>query len=419
MKRTIIFLLAVLIVFPVFAERIPMPQVIMPTVASNGFGGHHVAYTDNVFSLLVNPAAMMRVQKRSFITLAPSVFNPESTFKLLGSVPDIMGGDLSGLGGILNTLSAQKGKIALGMELREFPFSIAWVANGFGFGLWNRTFINLNIKQTNLEADIFEDIMLPVGLSFRVFEAGGHTIDGGVTIKPFARVMAKTSVDILNVVGGGNFGDILDNIGSIPLVVGGTIDAGFLYRWNVGFSAGITFNDIFSYAPVVYDMNTLINTSGTGSGSMGDVYYIPFTMNLGVAYDFKLGLLWPKAPKFLANTGFTIAADWRNITNAFNQNDYLNSRNFLLDLGFGVKVCLFDILNVRVGMNEMLPSVGLGVDLGPVEIEAAYYGKEFGFEPGQFSTAMLELSLSIRPDAKKRNWPWTKRTIVGMFTGTN
>ncbi|MCL2319307.1 MAG: hypothetical protein FWC45_04425, partial [Treponema sp.] len=52
--------LAVCLALPVFAADVPMPPVTMPTAASNGFGGHHVAYTDNVFSLLVNPAAMIQ-----------------------------------------------------------------------------------------------------------------------------------------------------------------------------------------------------------------------------------------------------------------------------------------------------------------------------------------------------------------------
>jgi hypothetical protein len=410
MKRTIIIILAVFLTFPVFAERISMPQVIMPTAASNGFGGHHVAYTDNVFSLLVNPAAMIQVQQRSFFTLAPTIFNPQSTFKLFSGLSSMVSdGNFSDMGGILDTLSDQKGKLALGMELREFPFSIAWVANGFGFGLWNRTFINLNIKQTYVEAYVLEDVMLPVGFAFKVFEVGAHNIDGGITLKPFARAMANTELSILSISNSDD--DLLDDINA-PLIVGGTFDLGFLYRWNVGLSAGLTFDDIFSYGKEVMDFNSDNNNS-----SGDNTYYIPFTMNMGVAYDFKVGTFWEGAPKFLADTGFTLAADWRNVFNIFNQDDYLDHYNYLLDFGVGLKVCLFDILNVRVGMNEMLPAVGVGLDLGPIEIDLAYYGKEFGFEPGQLSTAVLEFSFSVRPEAKKRYWPWTNQSIVGIISG--
>jgi len=71
------------------------------------------------------------------------------------------------------------------------------------------------------------------------------------------------------------------------------------------------------------------------------------------------------------------------------------------------------MLKLRIGLNEMLPSFGFGVNLGPVEIDFAYYGKEFGSEPGQFSNAMIGFSVSVRPGAKKRNWPWARRAIFG------
>jgi hypothetical protein len=171
-----------------------------------------------------------------------------------------------------------------------------------------------------------------------------------------------------------------------------------MYRWDIGLRAGFTFNDIYSGGKNVYNF--------TGGEKDNDIYYIPFTMNMGLAYDIKV-------LKFM---DFAIMADWRDIRNAFNQNDYLR-RNALLDLGFGFQFSLFEIIRLRIGMNEMLPAAGLGFDLGPCKIDFAYYGKEFGNEPGQLSTAMLEFSFSIRPGAKKRDFPWARRSIVGAITG--
>ena len=398
MKKTAIvfILLVVFLSFPVFAEKTAMPPITMPTVASNGFGGHHLAYTDNIFALLVNPAAIMRVQQKSFFTLAPSVFNPQSTLELSRSLADLASGDTSALGNAADTLSKQKGKIALGFELREFPFSFAWVANGFGFGLWNRTFVNLNIVGTYLEANVFSDVMLPIGFAFKIFSFEKSSLDMGITVKPFARAKAWEEVKITDLIGDTNmFSDDL----SIPIIVGGTFNVGLLYRWS-GFSAGFTFNDIFSRGRVVYEFNN------TGKEKDRNNYYIPFTMNFGVAYDIKLF-------RFL---GLTLAADWHDIRNVFLQNDYLR-RNWLLDLSAGFQLSLFNIVKFRVGMNELLPACGFGLDLGPVEIAIAYYGKEFGREPGQLSAAVLETSFAIRPGAKKRDWPWTRRSIVGLFSG--
>ena len=399
MKRRFLFFITILITimmltaFPVFAERVAMPAVSIPTAASNGFGGAHVAYTDNVFALLVNPAAIMQVQQWSFVTLAPSLFSPQGTFSLFAPIADFARGDSNALGRAANTLSEKRGRIPLGAELREFPFSFAWVTNGFGIGLWNRTFVNANIVGTNVEAHIFSDIMLPVGFAVSILSLENHTVDAGLTLKPFMRLRVQERQTILSLMTDGT-DDFIDNM-NVPLLLGGTFDMGLMYRWRPGLRAGLTFSDIYSHAAAAYNIN----------GWDGNTYYIPFTINAGLAYEFSLHFF-----------KFTLAADWRNITNIFNQDDYFR-RNFTLDFGVGLQVAVFDIGYARIGMNEMLPSVGIGVDLGSFKIDMAYYGREFSNEPGQLSAAVVEMSVSFRPDAKKMHWPWAKRSLAGMIFG--
>jgi len=394
MKQKVFFIifLAVLMTMPVFADRrVAMEPLAMPNAASSGFGGTHVAYTDNVFSLLVNPAAMIRVQQRSFFSLSASLFNPQSTFDISDAVMDMVSdGDTSNLGNIADTLSRHEGMIALGGELREFPFSFAWVANGFGFALWNRTFVRGEIIGDTVRAVAFNDTILPVGFAFRILDMDGHSIDAGFTLKPFIRIMAHESVFITDLMDDADF-DL-----TVPVILGGGLDFGLLYRWDTGFQAGLTFSDILSRGTVVGNIADLEDTNR---------YYIPFTVNAGVSYSFR-------PVDFL---GLTLAADWRDIGNLFNQDDYLNNRSFLLDFGIGVQVSLFNMLFVRMGMSEMLPAAGLGIHLGAVQIDLAYYGREFGYEPGQLSTAAVDLTIAIRPGARERNWGWTRRTVMGSL----
>jgi hypothetical protein len=169
-----------------------------------------------------------------------------------------------------------------------------------------------------------------------------------------------------------------------------------LYRWDGGFQAGLTFTDIGSRGTVVANLTDTVDTSR---------YYVPFAVNAGVAHSFRL----------TGKSVFTIAANWRDIGNIFNQDDYLNTRNFLLDFGLGVQFAFFDTFFVRMGMNELLPAAGIGVRLGAVEIDIAYYGREFGYEPQQLPTAVLDLSISIRPRARERNWIWTRSSVLGLF----
>ena len=391
-KITVVFIfLVALNGLPVFAEKIAMPPVVMPTAASNGFGGSHVAYTDNVFALLVNPAAMTRVEQRSFFALAPSLFSPQTVRAFGNSVIKLTNGDTSAFGDILDNINKRDGKIGLGFELREFPLSVAWVADGFGFGLWNRVFVNINLIDSDIDANIYGDVMLPVGFAFKLLNLENHSLDAGITVKPFIRLWIRESESITSIIAGG---DILDDI-SVPVMAGGTFDAGLLYRWQHGLRFGLTFNDIYSRTTVLSDIR----------GNDNNSYYIPFTMNMGLAYDLKAAFL-----------GLTLAADWRDMENFFHRGDYTR-KNSQLDFGAGLQVSLLDIVYARVGLNEMLPSCGLGLSLGPCEIDMAYYGREFGLEPGQLSTAIFEVVVSIRPKAKERDWPWMRRSVVGLFTG--
>ncbi|MCL2380922.1 MAG: hypothetical protein FWC64_04935 [Treponema sp.] len=374
---------------PVSAERIPMPSITVPTAASSGFGGPHVAFTDNVFSLLVNPAAMMHVQQRSFFALSASLLNPQTTFSIASGVRDALrDASSASILDVVDVLSEQNGRIALGLELREIPLSIAWVANGFGFGLWNRSFVQVEVIGDYHRATVYSDIMLPVGFAFSVLDWGWgqHTLDAGFTVKPFARFMVRER---------GFITDMLDNSDMefvAPVILGGGLDAGLLYRWAGGLQAGLTFTDIFSRATVA------ANLADTDDSSR---YYVPFAVNAGVSYCFEM----------FGFARITLAANWRDIGNVFNQNDYLNNRNYLLDFGAGMQLSLFDMLFFRMGMNEMLPAVGFGFTFGALNIDLAYYGRELGYEPGQLSAAAVDLSITIRPGARKRSWAWTEGSI--------
>jgi hypothetical protein len=305
----------------------------------------------------------------------------------------MIGGDTSALGDAMDVLSKNKGKIPLGFDLREFPLSIAWVADGFGFALWDRIFVNPSIVGTNVVVNAYADVMLPIGFAFRILNTESHSIDAGITLTPFARAMASDWVSITELMD--NDSDFLDDI-SVPLIAGAGVDLGLLYRWDIGLSAGVTFNDVFTRGWVVQD---LIGTAGEDN-----TYYVPFTMDFGVAYELRLAFIT-----------FTLAFDYRDIVNFFEQDDYLK-RNALLGIGAGFQLGLFNVIKMRVGISDMLPSVGLGFDLGPFEIDAAYYGKEFGNEPGTLSAAAMDLTIAIRPGAKKRNWPWTRGSLIGLFT---
>jgi hypothetical protein len=403
MKKISAFIVLLGCAVTVFAEetRAEMPRFEIPTARSRGFGGEHIAYTDNVFALLVNPAAIMRVRQRSTFAFSPSLTSPQKT---IGLIEKIAGGDMDAALGEMSNLN-NPGKIPMGFGLNEFPISIAYVADGFGFGIWDRFYVNTNLIGTTAEAVVLADVVIPIGFAFKILDTDAHDVDAGVAVKIFGRGYGEKMVSLTEVID--DPARLIDDLG-IPVIMGGGFDIGFLYRWNIGLSAGITFDDIFTHGGEI---------TRIGGGKAEDGYFVPFSLNLGVAYDLKVGNFWKTAPGFIASTGITAAFDWHNFDLLFETKNPYFKRNPALGIGMGLQFNFADFVLLRIGMNELLPSFGIGLDLGSVEIDFAYYGKELGLEPGQMPAAAIDLTFAIRPDAKAKSWPWAKTSLVEAIDG--
>jgi hypothetical protein len=107
-------------------------------------------------------------------------------------------------------------------------------------------------------------------------------------------------------------------------------------------------------------------------------------VNAGAAYRIK--------PLDFLNIVFM--ADYRDLINLF-ASDY-TTKNPILNISLGTEAKFIDKIAVRVGLNEMLPALGVGVDLKGIEIDFAYYGKELSNEPGKLSTYALDIGILIR-----------------------
>ena len=407
MKRAILVLLVVLLALPAFAERQTMPRLTIPSALTSGMGGHHIAFTDNVFSLLVNPGAMVQTRQRSFVNVAATLSSPGMIFDMIDPLfvmlNDVRDGETPSPGEFLEPLGQQGGQISIGMGFPAIPLlSFASVRDGFGIGFWQSFHVNANLNGLNSEFRYMADVILPVGFGFKILETEKHNLDAGVTLTPFVRAMFEVGpMPVLDLI------DQIDGIiedSNVPVVAGGTVSAGLMYRWGNGLRLGVVFNDIYSLGHVIYELTP--DGLAPGSDSSAN-YYIPFTMDLGAAYQIRLGGL----------LNLTVAASWHNIFNMFNQTDYLYSRNYLLDLSAGAQLTLLNFVHVRAGINEMLPSLGAGISLGPLCVDVSYYGRELGIEPGLFSAAMADINIAIRTKPGPANRSWNSRSLIGRLGG--
>jgi hypothetical protein len=388
--KKITALLVVGVCLSAFAFGEDMAPLTIGSTRNAGRGGPHVAYTDDVHALFVNPAALQKANQRSFFELSPAFIGP------LFDIFDIVNAGDPGKA-LGEFASEQKGRIPLGLDLRG-PLSIAYTANGLGFGIWNRVLMDTRIRGIDIEATVLADVILNYGMSFRLLDLSYHQVDAGFVVKPFLRGMAYKEMSGLDLID--DSGILLEDF-SAPIIIGAGFDLGFMYRFYDDLAFGLTIADVFAGGGVVAAV----------AGTKPDTFYrVPMSLNLGLAYTLKLGKVWKGAPSLLQSSYAAFMFDWRNLTEAFQSDDY-TKRNSILNLGLGLEFGFFDFLKIRMGLNEMLPAFGIGLEPGPFQFNFAVYGKELGNEPGRFSTYVYDFSIAIRPGSKKRQWPWTRRAL--------
>jgi hypothetical protein len=431
MKKIIpIVLIVLLCSSALFGEEIKMPALTLTSAASNGLGGPHVAYTDNIFALFVNPAALQWANQGSILEVSTGVTGPldklaANANKVSSSIKQIMNsageGDTTkatttnpfeGLTSITNN-----GRLPLGLDLRG-PISIGYTANGFGIGLFSRTVVDTRIIGVDVDGSIYQDIMLPVGMSFNVLKLMDHEFSVGLVLKPFARVSTSIEASALDFfdtgiptgTGSDNEINFLDDI-SIPVIAGLGNDLGLMYRFKRDLVGGLTIGDVYTFGVKVGDIaDSIPDLKGkTANDSVAD-YRVPTSLNLGVAYTFRLANFWADTPKPLQSFYAAAMLDWRSFNNVFSWDDRLH-RNPILDLGFGTEVGFFNFLKLRFGVRDLLPMVGIGIEPAVFKLNLALYGKELGAEPGVNSTMGLDLSVAFRVDTKKKSWPWSKPIV--------
>jgi hypothetical protein len=409
--KKIIALLLVLCSFSafIFAEDVPMSALTLGSTRSNGFGGPHVAYTNDIYSLFVNPAALMWSNQGSILEISAALTGPldklleDDNLKTLMDTVKSMGGDSGDMGDSLKSLSAimPDGRMPIGLNMRG-PISMGYTANGLGLGLFSNISVDASVVGEGIDAKVYGDVMFNFGMAFNILRLKNHEVSAGFVLKPFARVMGELGLKATSLVGGGDAMDALLDDVAIPLIAGGGADLGLQYRWREDLVVGFAVNDVYTAGVKVYDIYGVSNP---------DVLYrVKPAYNVGLSYTFRLSKAWESAPKALQSFYIAGMADWHNIQNVFTWDDF-SHRNPILDISAGAELGLFNFLKLRVGLNEMLPSVGFGFEPGFFKLNFALYGKELGNEPGQLTTMAAEFSLAFRPNTKKKSFGFAQPII--------
>lgn len=371
-----------------FADLLPSTFTILPSAESDALGGIHAARTQDFSTLFSNPAGFASVPSELSLS--------EVTLDLNGPVFSILSLVLQGTTDPA-TLLTQPSFTSLITNLYTGanmvgPVSFGYVGNGIGFGLFNDSQALIQSEgPTTLGISVEERILLTGGYAVRIPLPGiGAVLDGGMTLKGIIAGDVSFSQSLLAL---SSLTSILD-----PSTL---LTQPFSITSAIGFDAGLRFaifNNILAfgltgtnlYTPAVTttysSLQSFINgDSPTGTAATSTA---PLNLSFGVEFSPPLGIFG----RYI--NALSLYVDYRNII------DFLmypaTAENIILKFSAGLEAKFLKILSIRAGFARGLPSVGLGLDLTVLKLNAAVFGNELSTEPGLKPVYNVILGLEFR-----------------------
>jgi hypothetical protein len=360
--------------FPLWGEDFIEPFV-MPSARASAMGGNHAAYTDDFYALFTNPAAFVEIEGEfSAAELSLSIYGP--FFEIFDAAQAVSNSpaslDLSGIVG--------PGGFGAGFDFGG-PLSWGWAGRGFALGLFNRTRSDAFMSGSMVRPQFSEDIFFLSGCSFRILDKQGHILDAGLLGKFFFRGTLDMKASLSNIISLG------DNPLQHPFAtyVGLGFDLGLRYNFARNFTAALVYYD--AYSPVWAAKYNTYSDFLHKNGTAGDGHSrVQPRLNFGLQYQIRPSLL----SKYVSR--LVIAADYRDFLDLAS----LIPRHPILNAGIGMEIILLEVLSVRAGIADGLPSAGFGLNLSFARLDFAMYGKELGLDPGIQPVYAAAFSLLFR-----------------------
>jgi hypothetical protein len=329
---------------------------VMPSARASGFGGIHAAQGDDFSSLFSNPASFVDVEKQfSAAELSISLYGP--VFELLDLAVNSSGTvNISPLVG--------PGGFAAGFDIGG-PVALGLVSGGLGFGVFNRTTADARVTSATIRPVVSEEILLLGGYSFRVLDNPDHKLDLGFLGKGYYRGMLNLESPILNVT------DMFDDVYSRPFEThfGLGLDLGIKYTFAGKLSLALAGYDVFS--PALVTRYAAFSDYGSG-GRQGYATVTP-RLAFGMLYRIQNDFL----DRYVSD--FIVMLDYRDMLDPLVG---LIPRNPILNVSLGAEIKLLEVLSIRAGIADALPSLGFGLDMKILQFDFAVRGKEIGLDPG-------------------------------------
>jgi len=346
-----------------------------------GRGGAGLASTEGISMLFANPAALGVKKYKTFTLLKIAakanydLYNMYEIYNTIGSNNDF------------SKLSSDQWKTLLNLKVNfglPGPLAFGYIGHGLGLYLYDDF-------QTSLYA--YQAPGLPYFNFSSIFDVGfrvayGFELPSPIFLGKYSHLYAGFSLYYIN---RAKYEDT--RMSALEVFDKGSslidLSSGFYNGQNIGSDMGLlaTFDHLslamvirnwfstgFSWVEKDANFNT-ISTTNLGSSTF------PTAMDIGVKY--RLGR---------RDTGLLSMNLYFDVKNVLGF-----SENYWLKIRMGAETRLLRFLILRAGFYKGYPTLGVGIDIPVLKINATYFTEELGNYPGQSpeQNVMFELKLQI------------------------
>lgn len=354
----------------------PLEPPAIQSVEERGYGGPHAAYNKGVFSLFSNMAALAAAQESSMLGVGIG-FNiaPNGVMDMVRMVKDKSADESELADKTGKTFARAPSSFSAGG-----PLMLSYVGKSFGFGLFNRLWTSESIKYEQFDQTrdtmryrgyLNSDLIVSMGYALSALDVDGHRVDIGLGGKLFYRFSKSLFEQEMKVASQPNRDELLLDEAPGRQFFGLGVELGVLYRLGERFSFGIALNEAPAAAFCVEQ----------GDAGVPYFLFIP-RLNAGMAVKlfYNGSLVWTLMADFTDILGVTVP--WG-----------APKRDLALNLAAGTEIVIHDRYFLRLGLRDLLPSVGAGLALRACRLNIAFYGREYGVSAGQYSKYAFDFSI--------------------------
>ena len=393
MKKLLVLIIAIAMVSSIYAADMnPATNNAFAKVSTIGsvidartiaMGGAGLADANNYQSLWNNPA---RLGEKNVQFSLPAVgITLYNTLEIAKSLPE--SGDVDTdtiINAALNSLTTGYGKIV------DMDAQVSFTAGGFGLGLSTKNSIYTYAPLTS-SGGVNSKFYDAMSVNALVGYGRKFNLNDLFSVSVGASVGASALI-YTDLIGASNLTSILNSDEAINKIIDKTPLA-FGYSIPVKAALALDMPLGFSISTVAkinnaYSMYYAENKSAfENENASFDEFKIdvPFTIDAGAAWSINfLG-------KFLRPV---IAVDVVDVVGLVQSKDF-SKENLFKHVKAGAEIRGLWILDVRAGLNEGYWTAGAAVDLGIINLEAAYHWQEMGANLGQKGVDALTIKANI------------------------